>query len=104
MPSEPSNLDEELERFRHYLNLLPRLQLDAKLQGKVDLSGVVQQSLLEAHLALTVSGPERSPHGGLKKHRKRSAVLSQVSLSRLTCGGKADSPNAQCLARKRSKA
>lgn len=59
MPDEPSDLDHELERFRHYLNLLARLQLDAKLKGKVDLSGVVQQSLLEAHQALK-KFPDRS--------------------------------------------
>jgi RNA polymerase sigma-70 factor (ECF subfamily) len=49
MDQEPSAPRGGVERFRAYLALLARLQLDRRLQGKVDLSGVVQQTLLEAH-------------------------------------------------------
>src|SRR5437868_1351577 len=38
-----------LEEFRDYLHLLARFQMDARLQGKVEPSDIVQETLLRAH-------------------------------------------------------
>src|SRR5262249_30712874 len=40
---------ELLERYRRYLELLARLQIGRRLQGKVDASDVVQDAFLQAH-------------------------------------------------------
>jgi RNA polymerase sigma-70 factor (ECF subfamily) len=52
MSGDAEALAGRLERFRAYLQLLARLHLDPRLKGKVDLSGVVQQTLWEAQQTL----------------------------------------------------
>jgi RNA polymerase sigma-70 factor (ECF subfamily) len=66
-----------LERYRRYLELLVRLQVDRRLRGKLDLSGIVQQTLLEAHL-------------GLSAHRARDVACSAAWLRRILAHNLAD--------------
>lgn len=49
MADPAEDLERSLGRYRSYLRLLARLQLDRRLRGKVDPSDVVQQALLKAY-------------------------------------------------------
>src|SRR5262249_41034886 len=44
-----SALGQLLQRYRNYLALLARYQIDRRLQGKVDASDLIQETFLEAH-------------------------------------------------------
>jgi RNA polymerase sigma-70 factor (ECF subfamily) len=57
MSDHSEELARRLESFRSYLGLLARLNLDPALRGKVDLSGVVQQTLYEATQVLRQHQP-----------------------------------------------
>src|SRR5436190_1856353 len=57
MTDRADELARRLEPFRSYLGLLARLHLDPMLRGKVDVSGVVQQTLYEACQALQQHDP-----------------------------------------------
>jgi hypothetical protein len=50
-PTPVRDLGHILDGFAEYLRLLAGLQLSAQFAGKIDLSGVVQQTLVEAYQA-----------------------------------------------------
>ncbi len=49
MPDHAHSPSHDLERYRAYLHMLARVQIDPRVQRKLDASDVVQQTLLEAH-------------------------------------------------------
>jgi RNA polymerase sigma-70 factor (ECF subfamily) len=69
-----TDLGRILDSFREYLHLLARLQLRSELAGKIDLSGVVQQTLLEACQA----GDEFPPGSGQQAAWLRRALAHNL--------------------------
>lgn len=68
--------EDRLEKYREYLNLLARVNVSRRLQAKLDLSGVVQQTLFEAH-----QSPKPSQPGN---HAQWEAWLRRILARNLT--------------------
>jgi RNA polymerase sigma-70 factor (ECF subfamily) len=64
-----------LDRYREYLNLLARLQLDPRLRGKLDPSDIVQETLLKAH---EKGGQYRGQSEGEELAWLRQILVSQL--------------------------
>lgn len=75
MAQESQTWTLELQRYREFLCLLARLQLGARLRGKLDLSGVVQQTMLEVHQS---AGKLRT-----KNEKQKAAWLRQALANNL---------------------
>ena len=78
----------DLEKFRSYLDLLVRHRVNGRLQGKLDASGVVQQTLLEAHQGF--SDFRGSSEGELAAWLRRILIRNLTDEARKLDAGKRD--------------
>lgn len=84
-----------LERFRPYLLLLARMQLDPRWQAKLDASDIVQQTLLEAHASLEQgAGEKRDQAAWLRQALAHNLIDAVRALRR----GKRDAAREHSLA------
>ncbi len=94
MPEPTTTADPQLERYRSYLLLLARMQLDARPQRRLDPSDIVQQTLLEAHAQRPAfAGDER----GLGAWLRRALVNNLRDALRALRRGKRDVAREQSL-------
>ena len=94
MPEPSTAADPQLERYRSYLLLLARMQLDARPQRRLDPSDIVQQTLLEAHAQRPAfAGDER----GLGAWLRRALVNNLRDALRALRRGKRDVAREQSL-------
>jgi len=113
----------ELEKYRSYLRVLVELQMSPQLRGKIDPSGIVQQTLLEAYHAWNageLADEERFPwlrrilannltdeirrNGRVKRGGGREVSLEQAleqSSLRLEAFSTGDSPSDQMIKHER---
>lgn len=106
-PLEANADDLRIDRYRSYLLLLARIQLDGRAAAKVDASDIVQQTLLEAHakqnqftgdddalaawlrraLVNNLRDTMRALRRGKRDIRREASLDAQIDQSSLRLGG-----------------
>lgn len=76
----PEVLGRLLDAFRSYLKLLARLQIDRRLQGKIDASDLVQETFMEANR--TFAGFRGSTEAELQQWLRRILATKMAKVVR----------------------